>query len=80
MGIVFGVTGAKEPAFSLIASANGYEIRRYPQYFIAEVPMMGNNDRDANGNAFNILAKYIGSLSQAVHLLAAISYIHTYIF
>jgi hypothetical protein len=58
MGIVFGVTGAKEPPYSLIHS-NAFEVRRYEPYFVAEVrKQLGDNKED--NESFSILAKYIG--------------------
>ena len=54
MGIVFGITGTKEPTFNILSNSNGYQIRSYQKYFIAEV----NSSNDDNG--FRILAKYIG--------------------
>lgn len=53
MGIVFGVTGTKEPPFSLLVSSP-YQIRAYEPFLIAEVPS------DDDGSSFGILAKYIG--------------------
>jgi hypothetical protein len=62
MGIVFGFTGTKEPVYivvqSYVASATRFEVRRNPNYFIAEVPM--SNDQGNDNKAFGILAKYIG--------------------
>lgn len=68
MGIVFGVTGAKEPAFTLVHRGSSmYEIRLYPKYFVAEVPMNvggsieGTDSEKKNmDTAFGVLAKYIG--------------------
>eukprot|EP01036_Dinobryon_divergens_P037591 gene37591-49216_t len=55
MGIVFGVTGSKEPAFNLIQSVP-FEVREYQPYFVAEVSMRPGFENEA----FPILAKYIG--------------------
>ena len=57
MGIVFGVTGTKEPAFSLL-KASPYEIRKIQSYVVAEIAS-GSSDVDMN-KSFGILAKYIG--------------------
>ena len=46
-----GFNDYKEPAYKILSNANGYQIRSYQKYFIAEVP---------NKNGFRILAKYIG--------------------
>ena len=57
MGIVFGMTGTKEPSYSLLTkAASGYEVRQYQKYFIAEVP----HSKNGNGDDFRVLAKYIG--------------------
>lgn len=55
MGIVFGVTGVKEPAFNMLLQSP-VEIREYASYVVAEVPMKHGADNDA----FPSLAKYIG--------------------
>ena len=57
MGIVFGMTGTKEPTYSLLMKASaGYEVRQYQKYFLAEVP----HSKNGNGDDFRALAKYIG--------------------
>ena len=56
MGIVFGMTGSKEPAFKLIKSAP-YEIRLIQPYCVAEVSNVGETQIN---DSFSILAKYIG--------------------
>lgn len=56
MGIIFGMTGSKEPAYSLIKSSLNYDIRYYQPYFVAEV--LSNNEND--NSSFSTLAKYIG--------------------
>ena len=59
MGQVFGINGVKEPVYaSLWQAAPAYEIRRYPAYFIAQVPCTGS--RQASNQAFRQLADYIG--------------------
>jgi hypothetical protein len=55
MGIVFGSTGSKEPAFKTLRSCNIYEIREYGKLFIAEI-----EKSDSTNNSFKTLAKYIG--------------------
>ena len=55
MGIVFGHTGTKEPSFALLLKKNGYEVRKYQSYVIAETPADGSDNE-----AFRALAKYIG--------------------
>lgn len=62
MGIVFGVTGTKEPVFNVMATTSaGYKIRQYSPYFVASVPQEGNM---AEGNSFRTLARYIGVFGQ----------------
>lgn len=60
MGIVFGITGTKEPAYIVIKNFSTahirFEVRKNPEYFIAETPMQ---DEEGN-NSFGVLAKYIG--------------------
>ena len=59
MGIVFGRTGTAEPPFSLPTKISGpltVEVRAYPSYVIASVPMNTGGD----DQAFGILARYIG--------------------
>ena len=58
MGIVFGVTGVEEPAYTVLKTYQTplyFEIRRNPQYFIAEAPMQAGEN-----SSFSLLAKYIG--------------------
>ncbi|KAJ1404419.1 SOUL hem-binding protein [Ochromonadaceae sp. CCMP2298] len=55
MGIVFGITGSKEPMFQLIKTAP-YEIRLIQPYFVAEV----STAEEALNDSFSVLAKYIG--------------------
>lgn len=63
MGIVFGITGSKEPTFQLLKSGK-YEIRKYNPYFIAEVS--GDNSNEE----FQILAKYIGVWGNPENMLS----------
>lgn len=53
MGIVFGVTGTKGPAYNVIFTTSNFEIRSYEGFVTAEVNSVGNN-------GFTILANYIG--------------------
>lgn len=57
MGIVFGVTGSKEPAYQILKQTAAYEIRRYPKIHVAEWPMAEDGGQN---NGFRELAKYIG--------------------
>eukprot|EP00040_Diaphanoeca_grandis_P010840 m.55527 g.55527 ORF g.55527 m.55527 type:complete len:205 (-) comp22091_c0_seq3:100-714(-) len=62
MGIVFGVTGSKEPAFTVIKSGSGYEVRKYGEYFLAEykMPKPDSEISEKRNHGFGVLAKYIG--------------------
>ena len=46
----------EEPDFEVLAEREGYEIRRYETYLVAEVDVVGKN---TDGRAFRILAGYI---------------------
>jgi hypothetical protein len=56
MGIVFGVTGTKEPAFNLLSKAAGsplpYEVRQYGSYFVAEFVDQFDSEEKKNGESF----------------------------
>jgi hypothetical protein len=58
MGIVFGVTGVKEPSFTVLKNTANYSIRRYEDFFTATVK--NTTVQNDNNNSFGILAKYIG--------------------
>jgi hypothetical protein len=60
MGIVFGVTGTKEPPFQLVKSGVTYEVRKYGDIFAAEINM---TNKDSNA-AFRALARYIGAFGE----------------
>lgn len=63
MGIVFGSTkGLEMPAFEVLASASGYEVRRYAPSVLATAAF-GDKGWAANGSdgsPFGALARYIG--------------------
>lgn len=46
----------EEPDFEVLAEREGYEVRRYEPYLVAEVDVVGG---DSDGRAFRILAGYI---------------------
>lgn len=48
----------EEPAYQVIAQYEGFELRRYAPYIVAEVDVPGDFDAAGN-NAFRILAGYI---------------------
>jgi hypothetical protein len=59
MGIVFGVTGASEPHFDLKSHGNGYDIRSYDRFFVAELNRTTDDD-----DGFRTLANYIGAFGK----------------
>jgi hypothetical protein len=64
MGIIFGMTGSKEPPFRLLmtnaASGLSYEVRMYQPYFVAEFRDEFDSESKRNSESFSALAKYIG--------------------
>ena len=48
----------EEPEFTVIQSFEGFELRHYPPYLVAEVDVQGDFD-DAGNEAFRLLAGYI---------------------
>lgn len=72
MGIVFGRTGISaanglSPDFKVLSLRQGFEVRKYPPYVVAEVSDVGESSGDEEkdrGSAFQILAKYIGVFGQ----------------
>lgn len=58
MGIVFGVTGVKEPPYRILRQFGNVEIRRYEPYLIAQLNMKNMDNPSSNG--FKLLAGYIG--------------------
>lgn len=65
MGQVFGITGAKEPAFTVVWQNPPFEVRSYDPYFVAEVPLSqstaaATDGKKADNSAFMTLAGYIG--------------------
>lgn len=46
----------EEPEFEVLAERDGYEVRRYEPYLVAEVDVVGDG---SDGRAFRILAGYI---------------------
>ena len=62
MGIVFGVTGTKEPVFNLLLrsseSALPYEVRQYGRYFVAEYIDTFDSEEKKNSESFTALARY----------------------
>jgi len=55
--------GVKEPAFVIERSADGYEVRRYDPYLVAETQIPPGTE-DPLGTGFRMLFKYIGGANQ----------------
>lgn len=55
--------GVKEPAFVVERSADGYEVRRYEPYLVAEAEVPSGTE-DPLGAGFSMLFKYIGGANQ----------------
>ncbi len=55
--------GVKEPAFVVERSADGYEVRRYEPYLVAETQIPPGTD-DPLGTGFRMLFNYIGGANQ----------------
>jgi len=55
--------GVKEPAFVMERSADGYEVRRYEPYLVAEAQVPPGTE-DPLGTGFRMLFKYIGGDNQ----------------
>jgi hypothetical protein len=54
------VRTVEEPKYKVVTSAEGYEIREYTEYIIAETTILGAKDRyEATNKGFTIIANYI---------------------
>ncbi len=49
----------EEPEFDVVYETEGYEIRRYAPYIVAEVDVVADDAKSAGNQAFRILAGYI---------------------
>ena len=49
----------EEPVYQVVEEKNGYEIREYPAYIVAETTVVSENKIQASGNGFTIVADYI---------------------
>lgn len=56
--------GVKEPSYTVLEKKDGYEIRKYDPYIIAEVEVTGTAEGGAN-KGFKILADYIFGKNKA---------------
>ena len=57
-GTLFAIRGIEEPSYTLIEKRDGYEIREYASYIVAEVEVDGDM-RTALSSGFRQLAGYI---------------------
>lgn len=57
-GTLFAIRGIEEPSYILVEKRDGYEIREYASYIVAEVEIEGDM-RDALNAGFRQLAGYI---------------------
>ena len=66
----FSVHNIEEPKYTVVQKASQYEIRQYDGYIVAETVVQNiDNQRDAAGKGFRILADYIfGDNTTAVSL------------
>lgn len=66
LGTLFVIRGIEEPSYTLLEKRDGYEIREYTGYIVAEVEVDGNM-KTALNSGFRQLAGYIfgGNTSQA---------------
>ncbi len=58
LGSYFAVRNLEEPAFTVLENRNGYEIRQYSAYIVAEVEVTGTYD-EALREGFRQIADYI---------------------
>jgi hypothetical protein len=58
LGTLFVIRGIEEPSYTLVEKREGYEIREYASYIVAEVEVDGDM-RDALSAGFRQLAGYI---------------------
>ncbi len=57
-GTLFAIRGIEEPSYTLVEKRDGYEIREYASYIVAEVEVEGDI-REALSTGFRQLAGYI---------------------
>jgi SOUL heme-binding protein len=58
LGTLFVIRGIEEPSYTLVENRDGYEIREYAGYIVAEVEVEGDM-REALNGGFRQLAGYI---------------------
>ncbi|MDA9128885.1 heme-binding protein [Candidatus Gracilibacteria bacterium] len=58
LGSYFSVKNLEEPTYKILTKKDGYEIRQYDPYIVAEVQVSGNQ-REALNTGFKYLAGYI---------------------
>jgi hypothetical protein len=58
IGSWFVVRNIEEPSYTVVEQRNGYELRDYAPYIVAEVEVTGTRDQSMN-QGFRLLADYI---------------------
>jgi hypothetical protein len=58
IGSWFVVRNIEEPSYTVVEQKNGYELRDYAPYIVAEVEVTGTRDQSMN-QGFRLLADYI---------------------
>jgi SOUL heme-binding protein len=73
--VLFGLLGVcpamaiEEPGYEVVRKADGYELRRYAGYCVAETEVAGSRT-DAGNAGFRVLAKYIFGANQSQQSIA----------
>lgn len=63
MGMVFGKISVETPKYTVVAKEPDFEVREYEPWLIAETSY--NPSQEKEGEAFMVLANYIGALGKA---------------
>lgn len=64
MGIVFGIISEETPKYTVLDKKEGFEIRRYNPYVVAETTYdESSGSKEGSGSSFRTLANYIGVFS-----------------
>ena len=60
----------EQQPYDVVAQHDGWELRRYPSYVVAETVVRGASFEDAGNTAFRALAGYIGGDNEAARSIA----------